>query len=88
MNLPDLPKFTAKEKRLFDYRCDENSSPIIGDICKALHTTVRTLFKTWESLDRKIAEWSEQHEKWVDYWGLRDEEQEYLEVGRAWQKTN
>ena len=51
-------KLTAKEKRLYkyllDWAADKNSkTQTIGETCKALHTTVRTYFKTFTSLKEK-----------------------------------
>ncbi|TAL78729.1 MAG: hypothetical protein EPN88_02055 [Bacteroidetes bacterium] len=53
-----LIKFTAKEKRLYKYILErveskDARSPTIGEICKALHTTTKTYFKTFTSLKEK-----------------------------------
>jgi hypothetical protein len=53
-----LIKLTAKEKQLYKYLLEwaaskNDKSPTIGEICKALHTTVRTCFKTFASLKVK-----------------------------------
>lgn len=46
---------TKKEKDLLAYLLDDEKSKNIGDICKALRTTPRTLLaKTKPSLDRKL----------------------------------
>ena len=41
-------KLNKKEQRLFNYLLDETNSMNIGDICKALHTTVYTLLAKTE----------------------------------------
>ena len=50
-------KLSAKEKRLYKYLLEWATSrkkdPTIGETCKALHTTVRTYFKTIASLKEK-----------------------------------
>jgi hypothetical protein len=53
-----LVKLSAKEKRLYKYLLDwaaskDDKNLILGEICKALHTTVRTYFKTFASLKEK-----------------------------------
>ncbi|MED1948975.1 hypothetical protein [Brevibacillus centrosporus] len=46
---------TKKEKDLLAYLLDDEKSKNIGDICKALRTTPRTLLgKTKPSLNRKL----------------------------------
>ncbi len=46
---------TKKEKDLLAYLLDEKKSKNIGDICRALRTTPRTLLgKTKPSLDSKL----------------------------------
>lgn len=46
---------TKKEKDLLAYLLDHENSKNIGDICRALRTTPRTLIgKTKPSLDRKL----------------------------------
>ena len=54
-------RFNKKEQRLFDYLADENNSKRIGDICKACHTTVFTLFKTQENMERKCEEFHQDY---------------------------
>lgn len=50
----DLLRLSAKERRLAQYLWD-GGSPVIGDICRTLHTTPITLLtKTWPSLDAKL----------------------------------
>lgn len=65
MGYPMLPKFTAKEQRYVDYMANESNSRNIGDICRALHTTPRTLLgKTAPEVDRKIATYEKDYKKW------------------------
>ena len=55
VDYPECPKFTAKEQRYIDYISNESNSRVIGDMCKALHTTVRTLFgRTIPGAEKKI----------------------------------
>ncbi len=48
---------TEKEQQLYKYLLEWASSdmkdPTIKDICKALHTTPKTYFKTYQSLKAK-----------------------------------
>ena|GEM_PF-4128987 len=46
---------TKKEQRLLAYLLDDDNSRKIGDVCKALKTTARTLlYKTQPSLNKKL----------------------------------
>ncbi|MEK3867975.1 hypothetical protein MHH60_31445 [Paenibacillus sp. FSL H7-0716] len=48
-------RLNKKEQRLLAYLLDDSKSKNIGDICKALKTTARTLIgKTKPDLERKI----------------------------------
>jgi len=53
-----IVKLTTKEKRLYKYLLEwavskNDKNPTLGETCKALHTTIRTYFKTFASLKEK-----------------------------------
>ncbi|AJS59868.1 hypothetical protein [Paenibacillus sp. IHBB 10380] len=53
--LTDPYGLTKKEQRLLAYLLEEGNSRKIGDVCKALKTTPRTLlYKTQRSLNKKL----------------------------------
>jgi hypothetical protein len=68
-----FPEFTAKEHRYLEYASNKNNSLNIGDMCKALKTTPRTLIgKTIPEAIRKYKIWEQRLEELEIEYGLKD----------------
>jgi hypothetical protein len=63
-------RFHVKEKRLFYYLADESNSRNIGDICKALHTTPKTLLMTNHTMQQKIDAYYKEYVAWCVSLGI------------------